>query len=80
MAFVMRANGTNKEAAQAMGWSCGDSYNSVYDRELPLEALLGAAMYNAQKPEAHFCARDLLGMFIPRNQIYLLLNLNRAPR
>lgn len=62
-AFIMQANGTSKEAAQAMGWSCGDFFNSVYDYKLPLEALLGAAMYNARKPEPHFCARDLLGMF-----------------
>lgn len=71
-ALLMRSHGTPKEESRAMGWSCGDSYNSVYDREVPFEALLGAAMYNARKPENHFCARESLRMFayIP-NQISL---------
>lgn len=60
--FVMRAHGTAKEETRAIGWSCGDSFNSVYDRELPFEALLGAGMYNARKPETHFCAQECLGM------------------
>lgn len=59
-AFVMRAHGTGKEEARAVGWSCANSYDSVYDREPPFEALLGAAMYNARKPETYSCAREML--------------------
>ncbi|KAF8588552.1 hypothetical protein K439DRAFT_1613399 [Ramaria rubella] len=33
--------------------------SNCYDQELPLEGLLGAAMFNAQKPEGHFLASQL---------------------
>lgn len=57
----MRAFGTAVAAAKAIGqWSAGGSFSACYDRELPLEGLLGAAMFNAHKPEGHFLARDTL--------------------
>lgn len=42
-------------------WSVNDAFANCYDRALPLEGLLGAAMFNARKPEQYFLARDHLG-------------------
>jgi hypothetical protein len=60
-ALTMRTFGTSVDGAKAIGqWSAAGSFGSCYDRELPLEGLLGAAMFNANKPEGHFLARDTL--------------------
>jgi hypothetical protein len=44
------------------GWSENGAFRPCYDRALPLDALLGAAMFNGRKPESYFIARDKLGM------------------
>jgi hypothetical protein len=43
------------------GWNDSGSYRSCYDRAFPVDALLGAGMFNAHKPEEYFLARDVLG-------------------
>jgi hypothetical protein len=42
------------------GWSETDSFRNCHDRTLPVDALLGAAMFNGRKPEQYFLARDTL--------------------
>ena len=50
------------ESTKALGnWSSSGSYRACYDRQVPIDALLGAAMFNAQKPEDHFLEREQLG-------------------
>lgn len=55
---------TSVSDAKHLGnWHDGDAYCQAYDCLLPTEALLGAAMFNARKPETHCLAQDFLGMF-----------------
>lgn len=44
------------------GWSENGAFRPCYHHALPLDALLGVAMFNGQKPETYFVARDKLGM------------------
>lgn len=63
-AKTAREYGASSEAVKALGgWSEGDSYRACYDRALPVKALLGAAMFDADHPEAHFLARESLRKF-----------------
>jgi hypothetical protein len=58
---VSREHGASVEGAKALGgWSESGSFRPCYDRALPVDAMLGAAMFDAQRPEAHFLARDSL--------------------
>ena len=51
-AQTARENGAPISSTKALGgWSESGSYQNCYDHALPLEALLGATMFNAQKPE-----------------------------
>jgi hypothetical protein len=43
------------------GWSESGCFRPCYDRALPIDALLGAATFNAQKPESYSLPRDALG-------------------
>lgn len=64
-AFTMRQFGASVADAKAIGqWSSEGSFKSCHDRELPIRGLLGAAMFNAEDPKAHFLARDILGIFL----------------
>ncbi|KAJ6629729.1 hypothetical protein B0H10DRAFT_2208694 [Mycena sp. CBHHK59/15] len=58
-----REYGASVDGAKALGgWSESGSFRPCYDRALPVDALLGAAMFDAARPEAHFLARDCLGL------------------
>lgn len=38
-----------------------DAMTNCYDRHIPIDALLGASMFNSRRPEEHFLARQSLG-------------------
>lgn len=62
-AQTARENGASVTATKALGgWSESGAYRSCYDRALPVEAMLGAAMFNARKPETFCVVRDCLRM------------------
>ncbi|GBE89074.1 hypothetical protein SCP_1500770 [Sparassis crispa] len=42
------------------GWSESGSFRSCYDCELPIDALVGSAMFNARQPGTYFIPRDVL--------------------
>jgi hypothetical protein len=57
-----REYGASVDGAKVFGgWSDSGSFKPCYDRALPVDALLGAAMFNAMRPESHFLAREFLG-------------------
>ncbi|KAJ7339231.1 hypothetical protein DFH08DRAFT_812620 [Mycena albidolilacea] len=57
-----REYGASVDGAKALGgWSDSSSFKPCYDRALLVDALLGAAMFDATKPESHFLAREFLG-------------------
>lgn len=59
-----RANGASAASVKSMGgWADGSAFGECYDRQLPKEALLGSAMFNSNKPETYFLARDVLSEF-----------------
>jgi hypothetical protein len=51
------------------GWNESGSFNSVYDRAFPLDALLGAGMYNGCRPEEYSLPRGCLGNFLAMNAL-----------
>jgi hypothetical protein len=54
-AQLPRSHGSSTEDTKTLGGSNDKgSFKSCYDHKLPLLALLGAAMFNPSKPEAHF--------------------------
>jgi hypothetical protein len=56
-----RANGASSSGTKALGgWNESGSFRSCYDRAFPLDALLGAASFNAHRPEDYFLPRDEL--------------------
>ena len=66
-AQTARAHGATVSGTKALGgWNDSGSYRSCYDRAFPVDALLGAGMFNARKPEEYFLARDALGKSSPR--------------
>lgn len=44
------------------GWSTGGSFGA-YDHTLPIDAMLGAASFNARKQETYMISRAKIGMF-----------------
>jgi hypothetical protein len=69
-AKVAREAGSSQEGTMALGlWMSGSlgSFRPCYDRALPLDALLGAAGFNAQKQETYFVAREILGKYFSKN-------------
>lgn len=57
------SHGASGLDVKALGnWKTGDAYSEIYMRVLPTGAMLGAAMFNAQKPEQYHLPRALLGM------------------
>jgi hypothetical protein len=63
-AQTARQNSASVDGTKALGgWSENGSFRPCYDRALPLDALLGAATFNAQKPESYFLPRGVLGKF-----------------
>ena len=61
-ATTARSHGATETGTKAMGgWNENGAFRACYDRALPVDALLGAAMFNGRKPETYFVARDKLG-------------------
>jgi hypothetical protein len=61
-AMNSRAHGASVGGTKALGgWNESGSFRNCYDRAFPVDTLLGAASFNAQKPEEYFLARDKLG-------------------
>lgn len=63
---VARDGGASVAGAMALGlWmqSSGGSFRPCYDRALPVDALLGAAGFNAQNQNSYLVARDVLGEY-----------------
>ncbi|KAF7372566.1 hypothetical protein MVEN_00119200 [Mycena venus] len=49
------------DGAKVLGsWSDSGSFKPCYNRALPVDALLGVAMFDGARPEAHFLAREFL--------------------
>lgn len=64
---VMQAReaGASVEGSMALGvWmaAAGGSYAPVYDRALPVDAMIGAAGFNAQRQQSYFVPRSILGV------------------
>jgi hypothetical protein len=61
-AQTARAHGATVSGTKALGgWNDSGLYRSCYDQAFPVDALLGAGMFNARKPEEYFLARDTIG-------------------
>ncbi|KAJ8579943.1 hypothetical protein M405DRAFT_869844 [Rhizopogon salebrosus TDB-379] len=61
-AQTARAHGASVNGTKALGgWSDNGSFNPVYDRAFPLDALLGAGMFNARRPEDYALPRNSIG-------------------
>jgi hypothetical protein len=59
-----REYGATVDGTKALGgWSDSGSFKPCYYRALPVDALLGAAMFDATRPESHFLAREFLGKY-----------------
>lgn len=70
-----RAHGASVSGTKALGgWSESGSFRGCYDRAFPLDALLGAATFNARNPATYFMAREHLGKLRPKTRICLVLN------
>jgi hypothetical protein len=82
-AKVSREAGSSQEGTMALGLWMSEytgSFRPCYDRVLPLDALLGAAGFNAQKQETYFVAREHLGMHvILKTKDKALINIHRSP-
>lgn len=59
-AHTARQFGAMKESVKAIGWSAGDSFSACYDRALPMDALMGAAMFNVRNFSSYFLPRNCL--------------------
>jgi hypothetical protein len=44
------------------GWNEKDCFKNYYDRAFPVDALLGAAAFNARRPEQYCLPRSSIGM------------------
>lgn len=61
-AQTARSHGATVSGTKALGgWNDSGSFRNCYDRHFPVDALLGAAMFNGRKPEEYFLPRDALG-------------------
>lgn len=61
-AAVAREHGAAAMDTKVLGkWKSGDAYSEVYDRGLPRNAMLAAAMFNAEHQESYVLPRGLLG-------------------
>ncbi len=59
-AKMAREFGASVDSVKALGnWSDSDAYHAVYDRALAKEAMWGAAMFDARRPE-RYCLPRLL--------------------
>lgn len=66
-ALTTRDHRATRDDLRALGGWSKDIVAQSYDRSLPIEGMLAAASFNAQKPESFFIARDILGIyFVPK--------------
>jgi hypothetical protein len=66
-AQTARAHGASVNGTKALGgWSDNGSFNPVYGHAFPLDALLGAGMFNARRPEDYTLPRNSIGESTPR--------------
>lgn len=57
-----RAHGASITGTKALGgWNESGSFRNCYDRAFPVDALLGAAAFNARRPEQYCLPRSSLG-------------------
>lgn len=71
-AQTARSHGASVSGTKALGcWSESGAY-AVYDRGLPLDAMLAAAMFNGRKPENYFMPRSALSEFQIFRQISVM--------
>lgn len=74
-----REYGASVDGAKALGgWSDSGSFRPCYDRALPVDALLGAAMFDAGRPESHFLPREFLGEFYS-DDIFIIIDAKPEP-
>jgi len=67
-AMNSRAHGATVGGTKALGgWNESGSFRNCYDRAFPVDALLGAASFNARKPEEYYLPRDDLRKFFSNN-------------
>ncbi|KAL6300579.1 hypothetical protein BKA93DRAFT_829024 [Sparassis latifolia] len=60
-AQTARAHGATVSGTKALGgWNENGSFRQCYERTFPVDALLGAAMFNGRKPETYCLPRDAL--------------------
>ena len=58
-AMNSRAHGATVGGTKALGgWNESGSFRNCYDRAFPVDALLGAASFNARRPEEYYRPRD----------------------
>jgi hypothetical protein len=61
-AQTARAHGATVNGTKALGgWSESGAFRNCYDRAFPVDALLGAAAFNARHPEQYSLPRSALG-------------------
>jgi hypothetical protein len=61
-----RAHGASITGTKALGgWNESGSFRNCYDRAFPVDALLGAAAFNARRPEQYCLPRSSLGKAQP---------------
>ena len=73
-AQTARAHGASVDGTKALGgWSESGSFRPCYDRAFPADALLGAGMFSAQKPESYCLPRNALGaIFSPSVMVFFV--------
>jgi hypothetical protein len=63
-----RAHGATVGGTKALGgWNESGSFRNCYDRAFPIDALLGAASFNARRPEEYYVPRDDLRKSFPKS-------------
>ena len=62
-------------STKAMRWKDSGAYRAHYDRALPVDALVAAAMFNGQNLSSYFLPRSCLGKkFVYTNYTYQCLH------
>jgi len=61
-AQTARTHGATVNGTKALGgWSESGAFRNCYDRAFPVDALLGAAAFNARHPEQYSLPRSAIG-------------------
>ncbi|PPQ70700.1 hypothetical protein CVT25_010617 [Psilocybe cyanescens] len=73
--------GALKLDVKALGnWKTGDAYSEIYDRTLPVSAMLASAMFNAQNQREYVLPRDHITYFrgLNQNRMHTMKGLRNA--